>query len=214
MQLRIGTHRGFTIIELMVVVALVGTMVALIVPNLGTFMRHNRLSNAGNDLLRSLNVARTEAIKRQLPMATGGGLAPGVVLCASNNTDGLADSSLTCNGGQFLDWFVFVDANGNGAHEATEPVIERHGPLHQTLMPRSNNSGRITYNAAGFAYPFVGGGLLPVRDIVVCDSYGVPQQGANTTARSVRLTATGRATVSHAYATVTAALAATGQTCP
>lgn len=214
MQLRIGSHRGFTIIELMVVLALVGTMVALMVPNLGTFLRHNRLSNAGNDLLRSLNLARTEAIKRQLPMATGGGLAPGVVLCASGNTDGLADSSLTCSGGQFLDWFVFVDANGNGAHDATEPVISRHGPLHQTLMPRSNNSGRITYNAAGFAYPFVGGGLVPVRDIVICDSYGVPLQGTSTTARSIRLTATGRATVSHTYATVTAALAATGQSCP
>src|SRR5205823_3742250 len=58
-------HRGFTLTELMVTVAVAGVLAMVAVPNMRTFLQNNRLSSASNDLLRSFNLARTEAIKHQ-----------------------------------------------------------------------------------------------------------------------------------------------------
>ena len=60
-------HRqsGFTLVELMVTLGVGAILVGLVVPNMRDFMRNNRLSGGVNDMLHSLQVARTEAIKRQ-----------------------------------------------------------------------------------------------------------------------------------------------------
>ena len=54
----------------MITVAVAGTLAAIAVPNMRDFMRNNRLSSAANDMLRSVQVARSEAVKRQQIVAT------------------------------------------------------------------------------------------------------------------------------------------------
>ena len=55
---------GFTLIELMVVVALVAIIASFAVPSFQTMIANSRLASSTNDLVGVLNFARTEAVKR------------------------------------------------------------------------------------------------------------------------------------------------------
>lgn len=58
-------NRGFTIIELMTTIALLAIISALAVPSIGNLMRSNKLTAASNELIASISIARSEAIKRK-----------------------------------------------------------------------------------------------------------------------------------------------------
>lgn len=56
--------RGFTLIELMTVVAVLAVVAALAAPSFRTFIDNQRLRNASFDLVSDLLLARSEALKR------------------------------------------------------------------------------------------------------------------------------------------------------
>lgn len=56
--------RGFTLVEMMVVVALVAILGALAVPNFRDLLLNQRLASNTSDFVAALNLARTEAMKR------------------------------------------------------------------------------------------------------------------------------------------------------
>jgi type IV fimbrial biogenesis protein FimT len=62
--MRAARSAGFTIIELMIVVVLVGVMVSLAAPNMRDLVVRTRLKTAASDLHQSLMYARSEAIMR------------------------------------------------------------------------------------------------------------------------------------------------------
>jgi len=53
--------RGFTLVEILVVVALIGVMMAVVVPNLGILVPSARLRGSGTVLQRNLDLLRSEA---------------------------------------------------------------------------------------------------------------------------------------------------------
>lgn len=55
--------RGFTLIELMVAVAVAAVLLAIAVPSFRSITISNKLNTSANDLIASLNTARMEAIK-------------------------------------------------------------------------------------------------------------------------------------------------------
>lgn len=59
-----NSNRGFTIIELMITVAVAGTMLALGVPAFGDWMKSSRMVTQTNNLVTSIQLARAEAITR------------------------------------------------------------------------------------------------------------------------------------------------------
>ena len=63
--------RGFTLPELMVVLALAAMILAIGVPNFREFQRNNRLTVAANDVLGLILSSRGEALTRRWPDATG-----------------------------------------------------------------------------------------------------------------------------------------------
>ncbi|TJZ77509.1 GspH/FimT family pseudopilin [Chitiniphilus eburneus] len=55
---------GFTLIEVMVVIAIIGIVLGIAAPSYQSLVRNSRLSSASEELLTHLMLARTEAIKR------------------------------------------------------------------------------------------------------------------------------------------------------
>jgi prepilin-type N-terminal cleavage/methylation domain-containing protein len=87
-------NRGFTLIELMVVIALVAILATIAAPNLTTFLVNSQRRAVIGDLQSSIAFARSEAIKRGIP-----------VVLRSNGT-----GSYSMQNG----WTTFADPNGTG----------------------------------------------------------------------------------------------------
>jgi type IV fimbrial biogenesis protein FimT len=196
---------GFTLVELMVTLGVGAILVAVAIPNMRDFTRNNRLSGGVNDLLHSIQVARTEAIKRQ---------NGNVVVCGTANL-AVADAALVCDYATFKGWFVFQDTDGNWQHNGAEPVIERHELLNAAVTVKTDANDRIvSFGPSGFAN--LAGARVPTATMVICDTRGVQAVGAGATARALFITATGRARASATYADVhnTALPLVVGGVCP
>ena len=106
--------RGFTLNELLVTVCVAGLLLGLALPPLAATADGMRLSAFANTFLAQLHLARSEAIKRNGPVA----------ICKS------ADGE-TCSaaGGWEQGWIVFHDYNNDGLRQAGEPRMQRFAAL-------------------------------------------------------------------------------------
>jgi type IV fimbrial biogenesis protein FimT len=176
--------QGFSLMELMVVVTLVGTILAIGAPSFTEFRRNNRLTGAGNDFLGALLLARTEAIKRQRTVS----------LCASDNAGSATPS---CSAGAYSGWIVFEDRDGNCTRDAaTEELLRAEGPI-ETAVNTSATGSCVPFAATGFVAPRAGDPADGVQRVLFCDDRGVTaQQGtAMSAGRGVMVTRTGRSRV-------------------
>lgn len=79
-------QRGFTLLELIVTVAVAAVLLALAVPSFQNMIASNALSTASNDFVSALNLARMQAIK-----------GSGEVLFCGQANAGTTDLSADCN---------------------------------------------------------------------------------------------------------------------
>lgn len=103
-------QRGFTLMELMIVLTLAVLILAIGSPNFREFRQNSRLTGAANDFLAAVQLARTEAVKRQASVS----------ICASSNPQ--ADDA-SCSAGEFSRWIIFEDSDGDCARSAGEPIL-------------------------------------------------------------------------------------------
>lgn len=165
--------RGFTLIELMVTVALLAIGLALGTPYIRDAVMNVRMTGQANDLMADLALARSEAVKRNVRVA----------LCTSAN-------GTTCGGSSWADgWLIFPDLNGNGTQDtATEVALKSRGELEgdNTVQVCGDVGGGpryLSYRASGVT----GAGIV---SFVICDTRTTDLNG-----RSIDITNTGRANV-------------------
>lgn len=171
--------KGFTLLELMVVLAIAGVLAAIAVPAMGNFMRNSRITAAANDVMAALHFTRSESIKRRQP----------VTLCTSANAQ---DAAPTCANSPFLTgWIAFVDLNQSGGVDAGEDVLLQHEAMNPLITARSSLAAfRVTYLLNGFALN------TNAAQLVLCDERGnVPSAGELSSARGILISVTGRAGV-------------------
>ncbi len=81
---------GFTLLELLVTLLIVGVLLSLGVPSFNTMIQNNRLSTTANDISIALNLARSESIKRGVQInvtQAGGGWTNGSTVELTDGTD-------------------------------------------------------------------------------------------------------------------------------
>jgi len=100
--------RGFSLIELMVTVAVLAVLLTIGLPSFQSSMRSNRVATGTNELLASLALARSEAIRN--PGGAG--------ICASEDGE-------SCGGTWDDGWLVWLDSDANGEPGAGERIL-RH----------------------------------------------------------------------------------------
>src|SRR4051812_49326639 len=63
--LSIMSQRGFTLIELMVTIAVAAILLAIVVPSFRTFTQSQRIKSGSFELYSALALARSEAVKQR-----------------------------------------------------------------------------------------------------------------------------------------------------
>ena len=173
---------GYTLIELMSMLAVVSILVSVGLPMLNVFFDSNRMVSNTNDLVAGLNIARSEAIKQQIR----------VTLCQS------ADTTSCTGSGQWEDgWIVFQDANGNATVDGGERILRLNAAVDGQVTIRSNDvnnqiASSVSFTSRGLPKALNGGAQSGTFRI--CDKRGlkVNADGVSTVARGVVLSPSGK----------------------
>lgn len=120
--------RGFTLIELMVTLAVAAILLTVAVPNFQRFIKCNALSARTNGLVADLQLARSEAAKR----------GANVSICPNNNN---ACGSSTATNWTTMGWII-IPVGGTAA-------IRSGDKLSGTLGITSAPSQTLTFKSSG-----------------------------------------------------------------
>ncbi len=176
--------RGFTLIELMTVIALLAIIAALAAPDLRAFVVRNKVAGVGNEFSAALQQARALAVSRNSCVSLCAASSNNATTCMANDQD---DVNFLATG-----WLIFQNP---GCDETkTDPEEAVAGPV---LQQRS-----------GEASDYFLGPSDPLLNIVLFDPRGYanlagtgnfqvqPPSGSDASyKRTVCLDAAGRATV-------------------
>jgi type IV fimbrial biogenesis protein FimT len=159
--------RGFTLIELMVTVAVAAILVSIAAPSFQTFFNRNRIATVTNDYITAINYARSEAIK-------GGAIT---TLCMSSS-----GSACTGNSGWSNGWIIWVDRNGDGVMNTgvVSELTRAHGPINAGNVAIGGTKTSFSFNGQGALTTTTGGDTFNIctpSDLTLSNSISVDPSG-------------------------------------
>ena len=168
--------RGVTLLELMIALLIASVMLTLGIPSFRAVLDNQRLTVATNEMVMTLNLAKSEAIKR----------VAYVTVCKSNN-------GVSCTGGSAWNdgWIVFANTGvaNLGSIDVGDEVIRINQKLRDSidLTPSGTIANFVSFRPSGT----VGTSVANMTGtLTVCDERGAAY------ARGVLLEASGRWRVS------------------
>ena len=126
-------NRGFTLIELMNTVILLGLLVNMVMP-LGLLAENFKLDYLNQRIYFSAALAKSEAIKRSSTVS----------VCRSTNGTACENGSDWSDG-----WVVFSNPNGNNSIDAGEEIIRVFSPIRSPVSLNWNNGQLLTFIPRG-----------------------------------------------------------------
>lgn len=134
-------RNGFTLIEMMMTIAIAVILLMIAVPGFQQLLVTNRITTQTNNLISDLAVARSEAIKRGIR----------VTVCRTN-----IDSNCVSGAAWGDGRLIFPDGGTAGTVDGTDAVLRYAEPLPGglTLVPQGAfTSAFVQYTATGTATP-------------------------------------------------------------
>lgn len=168
--------QGFTLIEIIVTLAVFSILVAVAAPSFNAFTDSSRRASEVNNISGALAYARSEAIKRN----------SNVSVCARTSTVGAETCSAVANDWRF-GWMIFDDTDADGILDAGETLLRLFGPISIGSVI-TETSGNAT-----LAITFRGSGFITVANAEF--QYCGPQNKVSN-ARAIIMSKTGRARLS------------------
>lgn len=138
-------QRGFTLLELMLTLAIAAIVLVVGVPGMREFLWQSSLTTNINSLASALNVARSEAVARGRTVS----------VCRSNNPTSATPSCTTAAGSWATGWVVFVnrDSDSPAAIDAGETVLQAFEGLDtgESLTTSATFQHSVSFSPEGIA---------------------------------------------------------------
>ena len=127
---------GFTLLEALVVLALVAVLAGIAAPAMNRLRAQHRMQAQAEALFSSLVLARSEALRQQQR----------VTVCVRTPDDRCASAGPWTQG-----WLVFADGNANAQRDSQEPLLQKHEALSAGLVLEGNSlvSRYVSYGLEG-----------------------------------------------------------------
>ena len=139
--------KGFTLVEALVVIAIVAVLTAIAMPNLKKFLVGNQIRSAVNDWTLALQTARSEAVRQRMR----------VRICPSSNGSSCSASNTTYE----IGWIVTLPDSVKGTN--LEKILQDYPPLTNVTMT-VNKSGSLIYLANGLPVGNFAGFRITVQE--------------------------------------------------
>jgi len=132
-----GSRAGFTIVEVLITLVIVGVMLVVAIPPMVDFLEDMQMSSDTNDLLSSLLMARSEAVTRNSTVS----------LCKIDpNSPTACDNSESWQSG----WIAFEDLDADGVRDGGEEILETYlGMGESTSVTSTGFANYLSYRPSG-----------------------------------------------------------------
>lgn len=118
---------GFTLVELIITISIAAILAGIAIPSFNSIIQSTQLTTYANELVASLNLARSEAVKRgvQVSVRRKGS--------ANNNWDS--------------GWDIFTDLDGDGTLDTVDMLLKTYPALTNGFTLRTGTTGYQTFAA-------------------------------------------------------------------